>query len=195
MESDIQQEKLKSVYFGGGTPTTLTPVQIDKILQSLKKRFGFEEDIEINLETTPENVTRESMQAWKNIGVNRISMGIQSLNDRALSEIKRQGSQEIFRALGVLQEGIIENISVDFIIGLPFVEKGELLKYIQQILRKYTVIQHVSVYMLEDYYEVPDEKDSKFQNVVYPVNWSKDGITEEAFLDEYLSIRKYLASK
>jgi hypothetical protein len=46
--------------------------------------------------------------------------------------------------------------------------------------------------MLEDYYEVPKETDSKFQNVVYPVNWSKDGLAEDTFLDEYKEIKKFL---
>jgi hypothetical protein len=53
----------------------------------------------------------------------------------------------------------------------------------------------MSVYMLEDYYEAPDEIDSKFQNVTYPVNWSKDGIAEEDFLGEYISIKEYLNSQ
>lgn len=194
-KSEIKKEKLKTIYFWGGTPTTLSVIQLEKIIKTLAKKFGLKNNIEINLETTPENVTVENLVAWKKIGINRISMGIQSLNNKTLKEISRKPKKEIFRALEVLSEGIIQNISVDFIIGLPFVKSGEVQLYIEEVLKRCTVIKHVSVYMLEDYYEIAEEKDSKFQNVVYPVNWSKDGIAEELFLDEYKSIKKYLKSQ
>jgi len=72
--SDIKKQKLKTIYFWGGTPTTLNPAQLERIIKTLDKKFGLEDHIEINLETTPENINLENLEAWKKIGINRISM-------------------------------------------------------------------------------------------------------------------------
>lgn len=186
---------LQSIYFWGGTPSTLSSEQIARIIQALKKKYGFTKNIEITLESTPENITKNSLKEWKELWVNRISMWIQSLNEATLKEIQRTPTKEIYRALEVLESWLIKNISVDFIIGLPYVKPWELKEYIQHILRYYKIIKHVSIYMLEDYYEVPEERDSRFENITYPVDWSKDGLSEVEFLEEYSDLRKYLQKK
>jgi coproporphyrinogen III oxidase-like Fe-S oxidoreductase len=119
-------------------------------------------------------------------------MGVQSLNNKALKEVGRESSAEIYRALSVLDKGVVSNVSIDFILGLPFVKPMELQNAIQHIRDNHHIIKHFSVYMLEDYYEIPEEPDSKFQHVKYPVNWSKNGLCEEEYLSEYLSCRKFL---
>gem|GEM_PF-2681901 len=71
---------------------------------------------EITLETTPQNVTKSHLQAWEENGINRISMGVQTLNDTALKQIGRVKKEQIFSALEILQNGNIQNISIDFIL-------------------------------------------------------------------------------
>jgi len=110
---------LTSIYFGGGTPSILSPQQLEKILSVVRDTFPHTNIPEITLETTPQNVTAEKLQAWQQLGINRISMGIQTLNPSALKKIGRSEKKQIFSALDTLQNGPIDNISVDFILGLP----------------------------------------------------------------------------
>gem|GEM_PF-1076720 len=68
-------------------------------------------------------------------------------------------------------------------------------KDIKFLLEKYDFIKHISVYMLEEYYDVPEEKESKFDEIVYPNSWKANSIKEEDFLAEYLEIKNFLIGK
>ncbi|MDD2907493.1 MAG: radical SAM family heme chaperone HemW [Candidatus Gracilibacteria bacterium] len=186
---------LDTIYFGGGTPGTLSISQFQKILETLKNKYTFSLNIEINIETTPENITKENLIGWKKLGINRISMGVQSLNENTLKEIGRASKGDIFTSLDLVKEVGWNNFSVDFIIGLPYVSRGEVLKNIKFLLKKYDFIKHISIYMLEEYYEIPDEKESKFDNITYPNSWKQNGICEDDYLEEYSIIKKYLNSE
>ena len=63
------------------------------------------------------------------------------------------------------------------------------------MLENYSFVKHISVYMLEEYYEVPEEIDSKFENIIYPNSWKANSISEEDYLEEYVSIKAYLKEK
>ncbi|MDD5769686.1 MAG: coproporphyrinogen-III oxidase family protein [Candidatus Gracilibacteria bacterium] len=182
---------LNSIYFGGGTPSILKEVDLDLVIKTLKGKFLFKKDIEITLETTSKNITLENLNTWHKLGINRISIGIQTLNNKTLAEIGRDNKNIILNGLENLKTSKIKNISIDFIIGLPYVESGEILKDIKYILKNYDFIKHISVYMLEDYYEIIEEK-SGFEKIVYPNNWRNLGIKEENYLQEYLQIKNYL---
>ncbi len=182
---------LNSVYFWGWTPSILEITQLSEILETLQKKFWFKKNIEITLETTPKNITSKNLLSWKILGINRISMGIQTLNNTALKEIKRDPKETIFSALEHLKNSKIENISVDFIIWLPYVEPWETLQDIKYILENYDFIKHISVYMLEDYY-VWNEDDSIFEKITYPENWKNLWLEEEFFSKEYSEIKAYL---
>lgn len=191
---------LNSVYFWWGTPSILEINQLNEILETLKNKFWFEENIEITLESTPKNVTKENMISWGKLGINRLSMWIQTLNDATLQEIKRDGKTIILEALENIQsifqseEKIIQNISLDFIIWLPFVSCWETLKDIKYILENYDCIKHISVYMLEDYY-VENSDDSHFEKITYPNDWKHLWISEDKYGQEYTQIKKYLETK
>nr|MDD3720303.1 radical SAM family heme chaperone HemW [Candidatus Gracilibacteria bacterium] len=178
----IQESNLKSIYFGGGTPTSLSNIQLLSIIQTLKEKFNFSHNIEITLETTPNNITSKNLEEWDKMGINRLSLGIQTLNNNALNEIGRIDKNEIFEKLNLLRLSKIKNISVDFIIGLPYVNKGETFKDISYILDNYSFVKHISLYMLEDYYD-------------YPESWQKLSIKEEDFLGEYVMCKNYLEEK
>jgi len=186
---------LDTIYFWWWTPWTLSIFQFKKIFETLKNKYIFNENIEISIETTPENVTIENLVWCKNLWINRISMWVQTLNEKTLCEIWRAWKWDIMNALDVVKKVWFNNFSIDFIIWLPYVKKWETVKNIWFLLDNYDFITHISIYMLEEYYDVPDDLDSKFENIVYPNNWANLWLKEEYYLTEYTEIKSYLNSR
>jgi oxygen-independent coproporphyrinogen III oxidase len=182
---------LKTIYFWGWTPSILNEDYLKEILNELKNKFKFARNIEISLETTPWNVNIENIKSWETLWINRISIGVQTLNNEALKEIGRDDKWSIINALNNLKYSSIKNISVDFIIWLPYVKEWEILRNIKYILKSFPFIKHVSVYMLEDYYKI-NEENSIYEKIKYPNSWHNIWIEEDLYLKEYLSIRKFL---
>jgi oxygen-independent coproporphyrinogen III oxidase len=199
--SEIESSKLvqnirplKTLYFWWGTPGVLKETQIKRIISATENKYGFAKNIELNLETTPFNVNPENVQAWEKLWINRISMWVQTLNNAALKEIQRGNKWNIITALDNLKNSKIKNISIDFIVWLPYVEKWEILEDIKYILSQYECITHISVYMLEEYYEPDMIIESIYDNITYPDNWRNMWLLEKDFSAEYQSIKKYLVS-
>jgi len=190
--SNYSGKPLSTIYFGGWTPTTCSIEQIWEIIQSLKNKFWFKKNIEITLEATPGSITAEYIAGVTRHGVNRISMWLQTLNTHALKEIGREDKWDIFTALKILSDSAIQNISVDFIIGLPYVSEWEIADNITTLLTQFPTITHVSSYMLEEYYDpwekLWDDSDSKYDQVTYPDTWKNTGIEEDLYQSEYISV-------
>ena len=111
---------IESIYFGGGTPSML-PLQY---LEAILEKFSIAQrspDCEITLEGNPEDITIENAIAYRNFGFTRISLGVQTLSDRALIEVGRSSKFDIINALDCLSTAGHDNINVDFILGLPHV--------------------------------------------------------------------------
>lgn len=214
LDSEVDNETLDTIYFWWGTPWVLSLSQFSQIFLSLKQKFIFSENIEISIETTPENVNEKNIIWWKNLWINRISMWLQTLNENSLIEIWRAWKGDIINALDLFKYFIsnpsprssvlplekeeinwIINISIDFIVWLPFVSKWEIIENIGFLFKKYDFIKHISVYMLEEYYDIPEDIESKFDNIKYPNNWKNNWILEEEIWTEYLSIKKFLIEK
>lgn len=177
-QSPVKKKPLQSVYFGWGTPSILKISQLKKILICLEKKFWLRKNIEITLESTPQNLKSENIIWWQSLWVNRISTGVQSLNTKTLLEIGRVTKRTIESGLKHAQASPIKNISIDFIIGLPYTKPWDIVKDIASLLEKYSNIQHVSVYMLEEYY--------------YPESWAGVSFSPDLYQEEYSQIRKYL---
>lgn len=190
---EVPLQKIKTIYFWWWTPWVLKVEQFEKILNTIKNKYTLEENCEITIETTPDKINKENLIWWKKLWVNRISMWIQTLNEKSLKEIWRWNKWDINNALEKFKKyNLIKNISVDFIIWLPYVKKWEILENIKFILNKYKFIKHISVYMLEDYYSPDKIIETKYDNITYPNKWEKQGIKDEEYLWEYSSIKKYL---
>lgn len=197
---DKKNEKLESIYFWWWTPTSISDNDIWGIINSLDRKFWFKNAIEISLETTPKFINSNRLKIFSELWINRLSLWIQSLNDKALKEIWRNSRDVIISSLDVLErQKYIENISLDFIIWLPFVKIWWVKKDIQFVLNNYNFVKHISVYMLEDYYQSKDKnknlkinKKEKFENIYYPDSWGNLWIREEDYLREYLGIKDYL---
>lgn len=138
---------IKSVYFGGGTPSLLPAKDIAKIMQALSLMGNISRETEITLEINPEDVGSEKIQRWKAAGINRYSIGLQSLNDRLLNILGRTHDAGTgAAAVRLLQKAGIENISVDFIFGLPEENENDLLKNLRFVSE--AGISHLSAYSL-----------------------------------------------
>lgn len=113
--------KVNTVYIGGGTPTTLNPEQLRKLLTKINEKLDVSALIEFTLEAgRPDTITKEKLDVAKELGVTRISVNPQTLNDDILREIGRNHTREdFFRAYNIAKESGIRDINVDLIAGLP----------------------------------------------------------------------------
>ena len=111
---------LRSVFLGGGTPSLATGEAMAAILETVRSRFAVEPTAEITVECNPESASRDRLAAYRRAGVNRISLGVQSLDDRILPTLDRQHSAEDARlAFDAARAAGFDNISTDLIYGLP----------------------------------------------------------------------------
>ena len=113
--------RVNTVYIGGGTPTTLNPVQLRKLLTKINEKIDVPSLIEFTLEAgRPDTITKEKLDVAKELGVTRISVNPQTLNDDILREIGRKHtSEDFFEAYRIAKESGIRDINVDLIAGLP----------------------------------------------------------------------------
>ena len=111
---------LDTVYLGGGTPSRLGGEGIASVLDLVRSRAQFSASAEVTIEANPEDVTGDSVKAWRDAGVNRVSLGVQSFNDDVLKWMHRNHTgAEAEAALGILRDVGIANVSVDLIFALP----------------------------------------------------------------------------
>ncbi len=145
-----------TVYFGGGTPSLLEPSALAGILNSLRENTTFARPTtrsadlmsEVTLEADPETIMPEKAQAWITAGFNRISLGVQSFNDRELQAAGRMHRRaDIFTAARILREAGFRNISMDLIAGLAQQTSESWEESVARILEIHP--EHISIYMLE----------------------------------------------
>jgi len=132
-----------TIYFGGGTPSVLPP----RMLRDLAAALPFNEAIEATIEVNPDDVNASTVELWRSVGFNRVSMGIQTLDPAILRSIgRRHTPDKAIKAIDILHEGGITNISVDLIYGLP----GQTLERWQSDLDTVmsSCITHLSAYSL-----------------------------------------------
>jgi oxygen-independent coproporphyrinogen-3 oxidase len=145
--SELTRKNLESIYFGGGTPALLGPERVHSILKWIKKAFPVSDSIEITLEANPENITLELMQAYKKAGINRVSIGIQTLYDPLLKTLGRTHSaSKALEAVHATVQAGISNISIDLMYDLPDQKLSIWESTLQQAVK--LPITHLSLYNL-----------------------------------------------
>tara|TARA_B110000438_G_scaffold120526_1_gene117659 strand:+ start:536 stop:1729 length:1194 start_codon:yes stop_codon:yes gene_type:complete len=138
---------IDSIFIGGGTPSYIDPEIINNILKKIKKNFHILDDTEITLEINPEDVTFKKANYWKEIGINRCSLGIQSLQNQELILInRRHNSKKALDSFEILKS-IFNNISIDLIYGLPKQTAESYLNTLETIINKKP--DHISCYSLQ----------------------------------------------
>lgn len=147
-----------SVYFGGGTPSLLPPEMIEEIMDAAAARLSLSDDTEVTLETNPLTVTEERLAAWKQAGINRLSIGVQSFSDETLRLLGRKHSaaQAVNAVLAAHSAGF-QNISADLMIGLRHQNSDALRKDLETAVSLPLV--HISAYLLKIEPETPFGKD------------------------------------
>lgn len=116
----ILNKSLQTVFFGGGTPSLLSVVQLEKIIDTLDRHFGIAEGAEISMEMDPGTFTREQIQGYRNAGINRISLGVQAFQEELLAVCGRSHDlNDIFAAVELIRQVGVPDLSLDLISGLP----------------------------------------------------------------------------
>jgi oxygen-independent coproporphyrinogen-3 oxidase len=140
-------QQVGTVFFGGGTPSLLTPQQFARILAALRDNFAVDADAEITLEANPNDLNRDYMSALRRIGLNRISIGMQSANENELELFKRRHDNDaVVRAVSAARAGGFDNLNLDLIYGFPHQTLESWQNTLGQMLALHP--EHISLYAL-----------------------------------------------
>lgn len=137
---------IETLYIGGGTPSLLSKKQLESVFCALNKA-GFEKNPEITYELNPSDVTEDYLLSLEKIGITRLSLGLQSLSEKALSFVHRRSSlSDVKKSLEIVQKIWKKSFSVDLISSLPFESEQEFLSSLKELL--FYNPSHISLYSL-----------------------------------------------
>lgn len=139
--------RVNTVFFGGGTPTLMTGAQMERMMDTLRACFDLAADAEVTMEGNPGTLTRENLDAYRKAGVNRLSLGVQSLDDGLLQSIGRIHTNEQARqAVRMARDAGFDNLNLDLMLGLP----GQKPEQWEKTLEKAMALapEHLSCYGL-----------------------------------------------
>ena len=142
-----RSESIETIFFGGGTPSLLPSSTIGRILDALRSHYQIQPEAEITVETNPGTVDLEKLRGYRSVGVNRLSIGIQSFHSDELAFLSRiHTSEEAIQCVESAYRAGFENVSVDLIFSLP----GQTLERWNQTLRRAIALEpkHISAYSL-----------------------------------------------
>lgn len=152
MEIDLYKDRLmdyqvKTIFIGGGTPSYLEGKYIGKILERIHKRFNTEKIEEITIEINPGTLNKEKLNIYKEYGVNRISIGVQTLKDSLLKSIGRNHSaKDFYNTYELIRNMDFNNVNVDLIFGLPDQSLDDTMETLEKIVD--LNVEHISYYSL-----------------------------------------------
>lgn len=137
-----------TIYFGGGTPTIIQPSNISRIIQTIKGIFTVAATSEISIEANPNTLTAENLTIYKDSGINRLSIGVQSLNDDILKNIGRiHDSNQALEAIELARSLGFENINADVMFNIPNQTVKDIVYALTQLAEK--KVKHISFYSLK----------------------------------------------
>ncbi|MBK8710917.1 MAG: radical SAM family heme chaperone HemW [Niastella sp.] len=141
------EESIDTIYFGGGTPSLLSKDQLEKILDALSANFKINYGAEITFEANPDDINPESLDYWKNTGINRLSVGIQSFDPEELKWMNRaHRAKEAMSCLHNIRDAGFQNFSVDLIYGSPLLQDDQLIENCRVLFQQQ--VPHISCYAL-----------------------------------------------
>lgn len=136
-----------TVFFGGGTPTLADPAWLKAVLHAIKDVYETAEDLEISVEANPETLTEEKLAGLKDAGFNRLSIGVQSLNDDVLKALGRVHTADKAREAIELAKKYFNNISIDLMFGVPGLDMKNWTDTVSEALSM--DLAHISFYSLQ----------------------------------------------
>lgn len=175
----IEKVRVNTLYFGGGTPSLLNAEEMHSLIEHLKRYFIFPDSYEFTIEANPETVEYSKFKDYREIGVNRVSIGAQSFNEETLSLLGRiHTSKRIYEAFETLRIAGFKNINLDLMFGLPHEKIEDTLFSLKEALKLYP--EHISYYSLmiergtplyaaRKKYSFPSEEDS-FKEYKYGIS-------------------------
>ena len=140
----LNKEKIGSIYFGGGTPSLIKSKYIKKIIKTLKAHFIIKNNCEITLEANPDDINNQKLKIWKKLGINRLSIGIQTFDNAILKSMNRSHNSLLAKKALKKIKTQFNNYSIDLIYGAP----KSSIKTLKKDLRIIKDINppHVSIY-------------------------------------------------
>jgi oxygen-independent coproporphyrinogen III oxidase len=147
LQKNYLTEPIQTIYLGGGTPSILSVSDLETIVKALQHNFTWATDVEMTLEANPDDITTEKIIAWKNLGINRLSIGIQSFVEADLQWMNR--AHDVTQAKQCIEDAIkhgITNLSIDLIYGTPNLSNEDWIMNIETAAAM--GIQHLSCYAL-----------------------------------------------
>ncbi|MCX6228736.1 MAG: radical SAM family heme chaperone HemW [Bacteroidia bacterium] len=145
--SYLEDEEVQTIYFGGGTPSVLSISHINDLLSTVRKNFNVSVDCEISLEANPEDLTELYLKQLYEVGINRLSIGIQSFDEDILVYLgRRHGTEMLSNMIETAQNIGFKNISLDLIYGIPGLTLERYTESIKAVLK--LGVQHISAYAL-----------------------------------------------
>lgn len=143
----VREQTLTSIFIGGGTPSLFSAASIERILSATDQQLGIADDIEITLEANPGTAEADKFAAFRKIGINRLSIGVQSFNNTHLQKLGRiHDSEQAHRAIIMAQDAGFERINLDLMFGLPEQTTDQAMSDINTALNYQT--GHLSHYQL-----------------------------------------------
>ncbi len=145
--NEFSGESIETIYFGGGTPSLLTIQELELILQAIYSSYEVTNDAELTLEANPEDISPDSLKVWRKVGVNRLSIGIQSFREQDLEWMNRShNAEQSKQAVEWAQKAGFTNITIDLIYGLPNLSIADWENHLQMVFD--LSIDHISAYCL-----------------------------------------------
>jgi oxygen-independent coproporphyrinogen-3 oxidase len=147
LRSTEMKEEVQTIYFGGGTPSILATDAIENMLDAIKAHYAISSDPEITLEANPDDITAEKAKAWKQMGINRFSIGVQSFADENLRWMNRaHDANQSIQCIQTIREVGFDNFSIDLIYGTPGQTQEGWIKDLEKAIE--LKIPHLSCYAL-----------------------------------------------
>lgn len=167
------KNSIDTVFLGGGTPSTYPDLLLLDMLGTLRRTFTISQDAEITIEVNPGTVRTEQISLWKEHGITRMSIGVQSLKDEVLRKLNRHQTVKDVYVLLEQAQHLFSHISVDLILGLPEVTEPEWKEMLASIVT--WPINHISIYFLMVHEDTPLYFKVKDKRVVLPCD---DGLVD-----------------
>lgn len=178
LKKRVDNKELKTIYIGGGTPTSLDDEQFERLLKMVLPYSKCVD--EYTIEANPESLTLSKIKLMRKYGVNRLSIGVESTDDKILTSINRKHTfADVKKALKLARENEIDNINLDLIIGLPNVSEKMLEKDIRNILSLNP--DHISCYSL-----------TVHEHTVFHINGIEEPVEQFAY-ESYKHINEILS--
>lgn len=180
-----QHDAFSTIYFGGGTPSLLNTAQVDRILAEIDRTFGIRANAEITLEANPGTIAQRQLDGYRRTGINRLSLGLQSLSDDNLKMLgRRHDSRQACDCVTMARRAGFDNLSLDLMFALPGQSVADLQDELTRLLALHP--EHISIYGLT-YEEGTEFERLRRQGVLTECS-------EELYAEQYHQIHERLTA-